>query len=301
MLSEPKIDPEKNAAINAFSNQVLKSKELKLVEFNLPYAKYEFLRYMVEQKGVLGRGSNHPDVTVFEPQEGSDYFGDAVEAVFGATDGIWPIFFAIVNHSNPELTALWNSCKWASTDAGVLHKVYAFALNEDAFIGGAFIPGWVYLLPGDSFQPVESKFGLPTVECVSQKSVRPLARLSVSPQDFPFLEQVQRFDVQDMMTYQRALSAVSKVIEHLNGFTLFLDRREIPMPEIDRAIRFIKSFYPSWRLGLSGRFRDEASLEVHFPGGAIRFCKEELMGEIQSLHKGDLPVIIEKSPISQKR
>ncbi len=46
----------------------------------------------------------------------------------------------------------------------------------------AFCDGWIYLLPGDTFEPSDT-----ADEWISRQPVEPLARLPVRPSDFPFL------------------------------------------------------------------------------------------------------------------
>ena len=283
-VSEPEYEAEKTAYFDSIFEEISQAKKAPAIKLNEKYTKHEFLRYMVDHKGLLARGSDQAGIMIFDPQEGTDYFGNPTQAIYATQDGILPIFFAIINRDNPDLRALWNACKWVQTDVGELHKVYAFALNQEAFAETAFGRGVVYLLPNESFRQVKSKSGLPTTEWANKMSVQPLASLPVTPNDFPFLDQVKRFDLQDLMTQHRALSAITRIIDHPNGFTLCIDRRRIPVEEIERAVHFTKTFNPSWRMRITDRVRDEACVEVRFPTGVIKFCKQELMEDIQELH-----------------
>jgi hypothetical protein len=277
-------EAEKAAYFESIFEELTKAKKAPPIKLSEKYAKHEFLSYMINQKGLLARGSNQAETQLFEPQEGTDFFGNPTGFIVAAEDGIWPIFFAIINRDNEELHAVWNACKWVKTDAGELHKLYSFSLNQEAFFETTFGKGFVYLLPREGFKQVASKSGLPTVEWVNRMSVRPLASLPVSPSDFPFLEQVKRFDLQDLMTLHRTLCSITRIVERTGGFALYIDRRKIPVEEIERTIRFMQAFYPSWRLRITERLRDEALLEIRFPTGVIKFCKQELMEDIQELH-----------------
>ncbi len=56
-----------------------------------------FIRYIVENKRVVVHGSNHNDIQRLEPRNQTLYDGRIVNAVFAAKDGIWPLFFAVLD------------------------------------------------------------------------------------------------------------------------------------------------------------------------------------------------------------
>ena len=240
------------------------------------HAAHELLRFLVERKGLLARGTNAPGVDVFEPQEAVDYFGNPVKAVFAAEDGLWPMFFAIINGENPGLRVLWNACKWGRSDAGDVQRLYAFALNREALAGTPFVPGSVYLLPDDGFRRIAGADGLPTAERVCEAPVRPLAQVPVSPGDFPFLDEVQTFDLNALRAMREVPQGASAYAEHADGYTLAFDLRRTPMERIRLMVQFGQEFYPGWQAETAERSASEVWVRFRFPTGAIAFAKAEL-------------------------
>src|SRR5690242_11339295 len=78
-----------------------------LYELSVP--KWQFLSYLCKDKRILLHGSNTPDISEFEPRKPNDSeeFGNRL-AVYAASDGIWAMYFAIVNRR--QVTSLVNAC-----------------------------------------------------------------------------------------------------------------------------------------------------------------------------------------------
>src|SRR3989344_4477569 len=67
------------------------------VEYNLPYPKEDFLKFLVEEKNVLLHGSPEKEIEIFEPRQANDTekkSGNKV-AVYGVIDPVLSIFYAI--------------------------------------------------------------------------------------------------------------------------------------------------------------------------------------------------------------
>ena len=61
-----------------------------------------------------------------------------------------------------------------------------FSIDAESLRKAPWTNGMIYILPRDSFEEWE--------EWTSKSPVRPLAKLAVSPVDFPFLKRIQGFD-----------------------------------------------------------------------------------------------------------
>jgi hypothetical protein len=138
------------------------------------------LRWLVANRPVLLHGSNDVGIDRFEPRPQMDFEGRPTEAVFGTSDGIWPMFFAVVDRERNA--ALRNGC----LRSGGRSK-YFFAVDPGDEDAPRWRAGAVYVLPR---APFRAGFGL---EWLAEEAVEPLARVVVEPKDFPFLDQVLTF------------------------------------------------------------------------------------------------------------
>lgn len=134
-----------------------------MVDYRLPYPKHEFLSYLVHHRGLLAHGSNLDDIVLFEPRQANDA-GTYLTGVYAADDGIWPMFFAVVARGGGRLT-------------------------NDPGDAASWTTGTVYLLPRETFRHIWGN------EWVSDVPVRPVARLCVTPDDFPFRQATVRFSI----------------------------------------------------------------------------------------------------------
>jgi hypothetical protein len=66
-------------------------------------------------------------------------------------------------------------------------RCLSFSVDAEALVRGRWRRGAIYALPRQTFEDVG--------EWTSRVAVRPLLRLPVSPDDFPYLDQVWGFDV----------------------------------------------------------------------------------------------------------
>jgi hypothetical protein len=166
----------------------------RVIDYRLPARKWQFLCWLADSKPILLHGSSLGDIAEFEPRRPGDTsaFGGQ-RAVFGASDGIWALFFAVVERT--VAGRLINAC--FSMDGQP--ETHYFSINCEALNQPrAFTPGWVYVLPRESFhrQPDDHVQGhlIVSLQWASLQPVRPLAVLRVEPDDFPFLGMVNGHD-----------------------------------------------------------------------------------------------------------
>ena len=165
------------------------------VRYDLDVPKWQFLSYAADRGGVVLHGSGDPDIAAFEPRRAHDVneFGDQA-AIYAACDGIWPIFFAIVDRPRYHGT-LVNACLRVE---GTEERGYFFSLNQTVLDAGPWRDGTVYLLPADGFRSDEliERGGLllRPAQVARSTPVVPIAKLAVTPGDFPFLSNVRGHD-----------------------------------------------------------------------------------------------------------
>lgn len=156
------------------------------IDYRLPYPRHEFLSYAVERHGLLAHGSCAPLIEEFEPRPANEA-GAVQLGVHGASDGIWPLYFATVSrgrHPGPQV--LVNGCMHTRR-GDRLRRYYFFAISNDPEDPITWTDGIVYLLPRATFRRLRAE------EWLSEVAVRPLAWLRVGPDDFPFRHATVRY------------------------------------------------------------------------------------------------------------
>ncbi|UCD98765.1 MAG: hypothetical protein JSV42_17750 [Chloroflexota bacterium] len=150
--------------------------------------KVEFLHYLVNNKRVLLHGSNRGDIRTLHPEFQVDFQGNRTRAVFSSADPIWPIFFAILDRSVYQ-GSIRNGCFVLAHPSGGNERYYFFSTIQGLAQDKLWREGVIYILPGDNFSQTSSgrvRFD----EWASSVSVDPVGKISISPRDFPFLNQV---------------------------------------------------------------------------------------------------------------
>jgi hypothetical protein len=160
------------------------------IDYRLSAPKWQFLCHVADRGEAVLHGTSDPDIARFEPRQSNDVaeFGDRT-AVYAAADGLWAMFFAILDRSRHRM-ALTNGCfRVLGEDGSLSEPYYYFAVNNEVLEQHQFSPGTVYLLPAARFERepayVEGGRRVLTAQAASLEPVEPLARLVVEPADFP--------------------------------------------------------------------------------------------------------------------
>jgi hypothetical protein len=168
------------------------------IDYRLSEPRWQFLCWLADTKDVVLHGSGHASIEEFEPRKADDVseFG-ARTAVFAASDGLWPMYFALVDRG--RVTSLVNACAHVvDPSGGRSGDYYYFSIDRDALAENPWHAGTVYVLPRQTFdaEPEEEWHGLrlASTQWASPVPVRPLARIAVRPEDFPFLDRVNGHD-----------------------------------------------------------------------------------------------------------
>ena len=182
------------------------------IDYTFPVPKWQFVCYLADHWGVVLHGTGDPHIQVFEPRPSNDLndFG-AQTAVYAARDGLWAMFFAILDRTRYPLTTT-NACIQLVDEAGqVSEPRYVFAVSRPALLQQPWRTGMIYLLPGDTFVNQPSlRFGPYEVrvpQLASLAPVKPFARLEVDPDDFPFLKDIRGIDDARLPEYGQAMQA----------------------------------------------------------------------------------------------
>jgi hypothetical protein len=208
------VDPAAAREFDAMFDRALARGENSVISYTSDRPKHEFLTYLVERRGLLMHGSNRTALDVLKPRTQTNYLGRPVRAVFATADGLWPMFFAVLDREIYE-GSLRNGCFWVTNSDGARQKCYHFSINAAMLEREPWNDGMIYLLSREGFQQERDPQGELLEEWVSEKPVRPLARLPVAPQDFPFLRQVQGHDEAALERLERAPGDLFTGFAHL--------------------------------------------------------------------------------------
>jgi hypothetical protein len=191
-LPDLKLDPGKVQAFEHIFQAACQDGAGRNLDYDCEYPKSEFLRYLVAHKPVLLHGSNSQSIETLLPNQQTDYNGRRMTAVFATGDGVWPIFFAVLDQASYS-GSLRNGCFVVTDHKGAERRFYFFSINAEMRRRRPWTDGMVYVLPRGSFEPT-SRGTLRFDEWASPDPVQPLVKLPVSPSDFPFLHAVTGHD-----------------------------------------------------------------------------------------------------------
>lgn len=203
------LDESSLSAFDDLLNSTLSVGGCPTIEYTLPSPKWQFLCHLADHHDIALHGSGDSNIALFEPRQSNDLneFG-AQKAIYAASDGLWAMFFAIVDRD--RVASITNACVRLADETGAIHgPYYVFSISQSALPAQPWRTGTVYLLPRSTFttQP-PMPFGPNQVHIAQLASfvpVEPLAKLTITPDDFPFLTQIRGHDDQRLQEYAAAL------------------------------------------------------------------------------------------------
>jgi len=184
----------------AFEDLYRSTKAGCLIDYRLPFPKWEYLSFLCETKELVLHGSQDQSIGEVEPRQANDKkeFSNQ-RAIYATTDGIWVIYFAILDRKKYSEMSLFNSCLRARVSADqISDPMYFFSITHSVLLQKPWCQGMVYILPRHSFEQEASQEmqGMEIIfpHWISTMPAEPIAKLPVGTQDFPFLEQIHGHD-----------------------------------------------------------------------------------------------------------
>jgi hypothetical protein len=203
------LDKRTELAFDELLEKTLSTGGCPTIPFTLSFPKWQFLCHLADHHNIALHGSGDPNIALFEPRQSNDLneFGNQ-KAIYAASDGLWAMFFAIVDRE--RVGSITNACVRLAGDAGALHgPFYVFSVSQSALPKQPWRTGTVYLLPRSKFitqSPMAfGSYQVHIAQLASFEPVQPLAKLVVTPEDFPFLMQIRGHDDQRLQEYATAL------------------------------------------------------------------------------------------------
>ncbi|MCA9929099.1 MAG: hypothetical protein KC419_11495 [Anaerolineales bacterium] len=225
------LTPEKMAVFQTVLDEMMVNQDGRFLDYTLPYPKHEILQYLAMQDQFIFHGSNKSDIDLFSTKRTSMEINDRagrgnLQAVYGTHDGLWPMFFAIIDR--PNLTgSIRNGVNYFQNDQGAEIAIYHFSINRELLAKRPYRPGTLYILPRDTFRRLPMSDGIMSNEWASEVPVKPIARLALQPEDFPFLAQIGGHDDSALVRAQalsdRLIAAVNKIEREPDRIHMQLD------------------------------------------------------------------------------
>jgi hypothetical protein len=186
---------DERSAFNGLLDSTVRLGPNQLIDYQLPYPKADFLNYLCDWRGYVAHGSPLLDLPILQPvrlTNDSSEFGRR-QQIFCSPDGIWAIWFAILDKSKIHVTE--NGCVRVGNGQKRV-KYYHFDLPLENQSAPPFIDGMVYIAKAEDFPdhrhyPMLDWLDAEIEEWGSVDPITPLAKLLVKPEDFPYLDKVQ--------------------------------------------------------------------------------------------------------------
>jgi hypothetical protein len=188
-LPPPVVDAEDAAKFAAVADELLAGKPAAI-----PEPRLDFLRWLAESGPVVFHGSPRADLRELSTERQSrdtTAWGNQ-QAVYASSDPVWAIYFACLRRDG-GFTGTRNGSLGRA--GGPLYpRRYFFAHNRGSASPDRLGPGSLYLLSPRTFVADEPLAGvIDTAHLVSREPVTPLARIDVTPGDFPFRDRIRYY------------------------------------------------------------------------------------------------------------
>lgn len=246
---EVSFTPSKTQSFENLIHDALNRSDNPVILTTEPYAKSEFLQYLVAKKGFLLHGSNQPEIAIFEPRRQTDYEGRKITAVFAAEDGIAPIFYAILDRTNYK-GSMRNAFRRAPDATGQVRTYYRFSIDADSLARSPWIEGTIYVFDRHQFTQVVSEEGEPLLEWTCYQPVRPILRVRVAPGDFPFLQNVQGHDDRLGILIYKFFSSYEQLKELSDGYAFAYQWTNVLAADVVALIELVRTEVPPMQLEL---------------------------------------------------
>jgi hypothetical protein len=187
-LEPPVLDVRLRSRLDDAADRLLEGDAASLSSLEVP--RVEFLRWLADRRPVLFHGSSRADLEALEPirlSRDTTTFGNQ-QAVYATNDPVWAIYFATLRRGRRFST---RNGSLAPAGGRVYPRWYFFSFNQPGKAGAQFGDGSLYVLPRAGFVSEPPLRGLiDTAQWVSADAARPLVRVDVGAEDFPFRELV---------------------------------------------------------------------------------------------------------------
>lgn len=216
-----------------------------------PASTTRFVQWLKVRDEVIFHGSNRGDIEVFQPIRTSMEIGDRAGrgnrgAVYGTHEGLWSMFFAVIDRSKISGSIRNGVARFTNRADGSTLDLYHFSVNQDSLDRDPLTTGTLYVLPRPDFERIPFYPGGPlSNEWACDHEIRPIAHLTVAPEDFPFLDGIAIHDDGPLLEFMRLGDEVYEGIvsaKSVDGAVEVVTTADTGV--IDEFVRLNDEFYP---------------------------------------------------------
>lgn len=177
--------PFTNMEINNFEDIYFRAVQNSgIINYQSEFPKYRFINYLIQEKNFVVHGSNNKNIDLFETRRQTLFNGRYVNAIFATKDGIWPIFYAILDRSK-IVDNFRNGCIKSLND----RSYYFFSLTKETIVKDPWTSGMVYFLSSELFERTNNT-RIYFDEWISKEVTKPVVKLEVRKEDFEYRNKI---------------------------------------------------------------------------------------------------------------
>lgn len=202
-------------------------------------------------------------------------------AVYGTPFGLWAMWFAVIDRSKLKGSIRNGVMTWPDR-SGKPVDLYRFTVHKDFVGGDIWRTGTLYVLSRADFEPIPFYPGGPASnEWASTSELKPLARLTIDPGDFPFLDEVGGHDDGELIAAEEVGDIVmARVVaaRSESGVILVSLNWDDEIAGIwDEYMKTRQRFNPDVERTLTLEPGGRAIMEVRGPEGYLQVYEAELL------------------------
>jgi hypothetical protein len=285
-LGEVRWEPDEEDAYRHRTARILETRDGHLIDWTMRWPKWRFVEWLSRQSQFIFHGSPLADLDVFAPRRTSveimDQGGTGNRAaVYGTPYGLWAMWFAVIDRAKLKGSIRNGAMRWHDR-AGNPVDVYHFSIHKDYVGGDIWRTGTLYLLPRESFAPIPFYGDGPdSSEWASTTEVRPLARLTIDPGDFPFRDQVGGHDDGELIAAEEVGDIVMSKVRAARrvpggGLMVTMAWDEEVAGVWDEYLATRERFTPDVTRSLKRESENIATMEVRGPEGFLQAYERTL-------------------------
>jgi hypothetical protein len=202
-------DPATLSAFDALFEAAVAAGPAMPIDYRLPMPRWQFICHVADTRDVVLHGSGNPTISLFEPRQPIDNteFGNR-RAVYAASDGLWPMYFAILDRDRYQMSLINGAARPLGDDGGLGEPYYFFSISDTVLPKAPWRRGTIYFLPRDTFEqqpPMQFQDKpMAVAQWASPEPVVPLAKIEVGHEDFPLLADIRGHDWEKTVQRVRA-------------------------------------------------------------------------------------------------